>query len=243
MAAVKQADRYHVYVWEFPVRLFHWVNFLCLMVLGVSGYLIGSPPALGSASDASQQYWFGTVRFLHFGTAYLWVCIAVVRLYWGFAGNEYVRFRNFLPLRREQWQEIGAVLRVDVLQTYKGATFSVGHNPLAGIAYSLGFVAFLFMTVTGFGLYSAMSPSGWPKLFAWIVPLLGGDHTVRVWHHAGLWFFVVFSLVHVYLSAYHDYVEATGTISSMIGGWKFLRRGPQPSQAPRTERAGGGSGL
>ena len=29
-----------------------------------------------------------------------------------------------------------------------------------------------------------MSTSALPKLFAWVVPLMGGDFAVRQWHHA-----------------------------------------------------------
>jgi Ni/Fe-hydrogenase 1 B-type cytochrome subunit len=223
MERTHRPDRYHIYVWEFPVRFFHWTNALCILVLGVTGYLIGNPLALQSTAEASGQYWFGTVRFIHFLTAYLWVFTAVIRLYWGFVGNEYVRYPQFLPYRKEQRREIMDVIRMDLLQTYKGATFSVGHNPLSGLAYTIGFLAFLFQTATGFGIYAAMSKGWMAQSFAWIVPLMGGDHTVRVLHHMGLWFFVVFLMIHVYLSAYHDYVEATGTISSMFGGWKFLK--------------------
>jgi Ni/Fe-hydrogenase 1 B-type cytochrome subunit len=38
-----------------------------------------------------------------------------------------------------------------------------------------------------------------------------------------LWFFVTFIIVHIYLSFYHDYIEGRGTVSSIIGGWKFDR--------------------
>ncbi len=38
-----------------------------------------------------------------------------------------------------------------------------------------------------------------------------------------LWFFVLFTIVHVYLAFYHDYIEGRGTISSIVGGWKFDR--------------------
>ncbi len=34
-----------VYVYEAPVRLWHWVNALAILVLMVTGYLIGSPLA------------------------------------------------------------------------------------------------------------------------------------------------------------------------------------------------------
>ena len=68
-----------------------------------------------------------------------------------------------------------------------------------------------------------MSTSFLPRMFAWAVPLLGGDFAVRQWHHMFLWFFVIFTLIHVYLVFYHDYVEGRATTSSMAGGWKFER--------------------
>jgi Ni/Fe-hydrogenase 1 B-type cytochrome subunit len=39
-----------------------------------------------------------------------------------------------------------------------------------------------------------------------------------------MWFFVLFAIVHVYLTFYHDYVEGRGVISSMAGGYKFIER-------------------
>ncbi len=68
-----------------------------------------------------------------------------------------------------------------------------------------------------------MSNSWLPRMFTWIVPLMGGEFSVRFWHHLFLWFFVTFVIVHVYLAFYHDYIEGRGTISSIVGGWKFER--------------------
>jgi Ni/Fe-hydrogenase 1 B-type cytochrome subunit len=39
-----------------------------------------------------------------------------------------------------------------------------------------------------------------------------------------MWVFVVFSLIHIYLVFYHDYVEGRGGTSSMVGGWKFIEK-------------------
>jgi Ni/Fe-hydrogenase 1 B-type cytochrome subunit len=50
-----------------------------------------------------------------------------------------------------------------------------------------------------------------------IVPLMGGDFAVRQWHHMFMWFFVVFTIIHMYLVFYHDYIEGRGTTSSMVG--------------------------
>ena len=222
--AAPQAVYHRIYVWEFPVRLYHWVNAACVVALIVTGFLIGRPLAISYSNEAYQQYWFGTVRFVHFVTAFVFFFNFVVRIYWGFVGNAFARWQNFIPYRRAQWREILAVLRVDILQTSPSHLIRVGHNSLAGLIYFLSFLVFLFQAVTGFALYSSMSSSFFPRLFAWIVPLMGGDFAVRQWHHVFMWFFVVFTIIHVYLVFYHDYVEGRGTTSSMVGGWKFVRR-------------------
>lgn len=212
-----------VYVWEFPVRLYHWANFVSLAALVVTGFVIGRPVAVAATGEAYQHYWFGIVRTVHFTAAFVFFFNFLVRVYWGFVGNRFARLRAWIPLRREQWLEIGRVLRVDVLQTQPSEPTSLGHNALAAAAYLLAFLATLVQAATGFALYAAMSHSWVPRLFAWVVPFLGGDFAVRQWHHVGMWFFVVFAIVHVYLVSYHDYVEGRGTASSIVGGWKFER--------------------
>ena len=187
-----------VYVWEFPVRLYHWVNALCVAVLIVTGYLVGRPFFPHVAGEAWRSYGFGTARFLHFVAAFVFFFNFLGRIYWGFAGNRYARWYNFIPLSRrrlsKQLREVGQVLKVDVLQARVKPIESIGHNALAGWTYFLTFLAFLFQCLTGFGLYAAMSKSTLPKLFAWVVPLMGGDFAVRQWHHAFMWFFVIFSI-------------------------------------------------
>lgn len=213
-----------VYVWQLPVRFYHWLNFLSVLVLAVTGYIIGSPLAIKSGSEASFGYWFGTVRFLHFLAAFIFFFNFLFRIYWGFVGNHYADWKNFIPYRKDQWKEIIDVLKVDILQLKVQPLKSIGHNALAGLTYFLTFLAFLFQSITGFGMYSAMSNSFLPKLFAWVVPLMGGDFAVRQWHHMMMWFFIIFAIVHVYLVFYHDYVEGRGVTSSMVGGWKFIEK-------------------
>jgi len=211
-----------VYVWEFPVRLYHWVNFACVIALCATGYLIGSPIAIQRGREASFSYWFGTVRFVHFVAAFTFFFNFLFRIYWGFAGNQWARWRNFLPLTKRQWREMKDVVAVDILQRAGAPIPSIGHNALAGLTYFLTFLAFLLQCATGFGMYAAMSNSLLPRLFAWVPALMGGDMAARHLHHAMMWFFILFSMVHVYLVFYHDYVESRGVISSMASGWKFV---------------------
>lgn len=212
-----------LYVWQIPVRFYHWVNAVCIVALVATGLMIGHPLTIDYSTEAYQQYWFGSVRFVHFVAAFIFVFNTAARIYWGFVGNRYASWRTFLPLTRKQWREIVEVLKVDIFQTEIKGHISIGHNALAAFIYFLTFVAFLLQSLLGFALYSEMSTSALPRLFHWVVPMMGGDFAVRHWHHTLTWFFVIFAIIHVYLVFYHDYVEGRGTTSSMIGGWKFDR--------------------
>ena len=217
MAKIKR-----IYVWEIPVRFYHWVNATCILVLIVTGYIIGNPPAIQHGTEAYANYWFGINRFIHFVFAYLFFFNFVLRLYWAFVGNKYSKWWNFVPYTKKQWKEIGEVLKVDILQLKTWSFESEGHNALASFTYFIMFLAFLLQCLTGFGMYAAMSTSWFPQLFAWFIPLVGGDMAARHIHHILMWVFIVFAMIHIYLVVYHDYVERTGVASSMISGWKFI---------------------
>ena len=213
-----------VYVWQLPVRFYHWINALAIAVLCTTGYFIGWPLALQTSGEASFSYWFGTIRFIHFVAAFIFFFNFIYRLYWGFVGNKYADWRNFILLKKSKWTEIKDVLAIDILQARTKPIESIGHNALAGLTYFITFLAFLFQCMTGFGMYAAMSHSWLPQMFAWVVPWMGGDFAVRQWHHMFMWFFIIFSMIHVYLVFYHDYVEGRGVTSSMVGGWKFIEK-------------------
>ncbi|MEI6577136.1 MAG: Ni/Fe-hydrogenase, b-type cytochrome subunit [Bacteroidota bacterium] len=219
---IRSVPKREVQVWEMPVRVYHWINALCITSLCITGLMIGRPFALMSGTEAYFNYWFGTVRFIHFITAFLFFFNFIFRIYWGFVGNEFARWNNFIPLKKAQWKEIVDEIKVDVLMVNNKQLDSIGHNSLASFIYFITFLIFLLQCLTGFGMYSAMSSSFFPKLFAWIVPFLGGDMMVRQIHHLMMWGFILFAIVHVYLVFYHDYIERRGITSSMIGGWKFI---------------------
>ena len=71
-----------IYVWELPVRIYHWINVLVLLVLIVTGFYIGNPLALMSGKEASEVYTMGWFRFLHFAAAYIFFFNFVFRICW-----------------------------------------------------------------------------------------------------------------------------------------------------------------
>ncbi len=210
------------YIWEFPVRMFHWINFICVVGLTITGFIIASPPAILSELEASQQFWYGTIRMIHFILGYILLLNFVVRIYWGFYGNEYARWKSMNPFRKIHWNALKDVLKTDIfLIKLEGKPF-VGHNPLAALSYIIFFIMLIIQIATGFAYYSQMSTFFIPKLFSWVSFVVGGDYNVRFIHHLTTWFFIIFAMIHVYIAAYHDYVEGTGIISSMFSGWKFI---------------------
>ena len=231
-------DFKRVYVWEQPVRWFHWINALCIIVLGVTGYLMAHPPAFMSAGEASSAYWFGKLRFAHFATAYVFLANFLFRLYWAGVGNKYTHWRNFFPVSRKQLREVWAVLKVDVFQSSDEPVHTLGHNSVAYFTYMGTGLLTVFQVISGFALYAPMTDFWFPHLFGWVVPLFGSEQNLRIFHYAVLWLFAIFTLIHVYLVFYHDYVEGHGVLSSMVGGWKFMEK-----EKIEAEEAAGISGL
>ena len=221
-----------VYVWEAPVRLFHWLNAASLLVLCVTGFLIGHPLALMTSGDASSLYWFGTTKFLHFLAGYVFAAGILLRLYWAFVGNKYSRWSSFVPVSRKQVTEIVQVTKIEVLQVSNEALDPVGHNALAALTYLGMGVTALFSVSSGFALYAPTSSSWIPHLFSWMVPLFGSEFTLRSFHHGAMWIFVAFTIVHVYLACYEDVVDGHGAVSAMIGGWKFVDK-PEKNATPK----------
>ena len=72
---------------------------MALVVLCVTGYLIGAPLRAFYAAEAYQQYWFGWVRFMHFMAAFVYVFNFAARIYWGFVGNKYSQLERLLPVQ------------------------------------------------------------------------------------------------------------------------------------------------
>jgi Ni/Fe-hydrogenase 1 B-type cytochrome subunit len=211
-----------VYVWEFPVRLFHTATVICIATLAVTGLIMGRAWSLADAPEAWESFWFGWVRFLHFSAAYLLVFSVVFRLYWAFVGNRFSRWREFLPVKADQWRQVWSALRVYLWLSPWPREGAAGHNPLQGIAYLGVVLLMLFQAVTGFGLYGAMSDGWLPAWFRWVSPLFGGDMLLRQWHHLAMWAFIVFLILHVYLVALNESKEHQGLYRSIVTGWKRL---------------------
>ncbi|AHF04391.1 Ni/Fe hydrogenase [Marichromatium purpuratum 984] len=214
-----------VYVYQAPVRVWHWVNALSILVLAITGYLIGAPPPTLSG-EASDHYLMGNIRFLHFAAAYVFAVGFLFRIYWALVGNTYSRQLFTLPFwRRRFWRELVHELRWYAFLEREPCKY-IGHNPLAHLfMVAIITVGGLVMIVTGFALYAEQTGLGsWQdELFGWVIPWVGQSQDVRMWHHWGMWVIVVFVMLHVYTAIREDIMSRQSLISTMISGWRMFK--------------------
>ena len=212
---------YEKYVWEVPVRVTHWVNFLAIITLSLTGLFIGTAKTL---AQEPSQFVMGWVRVVHFTAAYTFSVSVLARIYWMFMGNKYAGWREFVPILTGKG-------RRHMLEALKYYTFiakkvpnPVGHNALAGTAYCAVFCLYLVMMGTGFALYSEHAPQSFiHKLTGWLFALFT-NQGMRLTHHMVMWLLIAFAIHHVYSAWLMDVKERDGVMSSIFGGYKAVKQ-------------------
>lgn len=220
-----------VYVYEAPVRLWHWINALSITVLCITGYFIGSPlPTM--PGEASEHFLMGYIRFAHFSAGYIFVVGFLGRIYWAFVGNTHAR-QLFLPpiTNPNWWQGIWHEIKWYAFIEKEPHKY-IGHNPLALLAMHVLLVwGSVFMIFTGFALYGEGTGMGsWQyTLFSsWIIPLFGQSQDVHTWHHLMMWVIICFVIIHVYVAIREDIMSRQSLISTMVSGWRMFKDNRPP---------------
>lgn len=111
-----------VYVWDLPVRLFHW-SLVALVIL----------------SWASRELDYMEV---HRWSGYAILTLVVFRIGWGFAGSRHARFADFVRTPRAM-----RAYMADILAGAKAQ--HLGHNPAGGWSVMALLACLLVQAVTG----------------------------------------------------------------------------------------------
>jgi Ni/Fe-hydrogenase 1 B-type cytochrome subunit len=228
MAAVSHGQSHAVYVWEAPLRLWHWVMMLAMFVLVGTGFLIGVPPP-SVGGEATFNFWFGYIRFLHFAAGYVFAVMFVLRVYWAIVGNKYAREIFIVPysmLTPTFWRGFFNDVWFYLYVRKEPGSYE-GHNPMAALAmffmYLLGTV---WMILSGFALYGeGAGMNSWQFRFftSWLQPLVGDSQALHTFHRLGMWYLIVFALVHIYMVVRQDVFTKETIISTMINGWRVRK--------------------
>jgi Ni/Fe-hydrogenase 1 B-type cytochrome subunit len=206
------------YVWEWPVRITHWVVVLCILVLSVTGYYIHNP---FFSTRSEGAFLMGMARFVHVVTGFVLTSAFLVRFYWFFAGNRCSSWRGFLPFRKRQWRDMGQMIKYYTFLRWN-PVHRVGHNPLAALAYMAILTFLLISIVTGFTLFSATNESPFlVTVFGWIGTWIGIQY-VRSIHYFLMFIFLAFVIHHVYSAILVSIEERNGLFESIITGYKHI---------------------
>ncbi|SHJ51302.1 Ni/Fe-hydrogenase 1 B-type cytochrome subunit [Malonomonas rubra DSM 5091] len=209
------------YVWELPVRITHWVNALCVLVLSVTGYYIGNP---FYTAGSSAEYIMGWNRFIHFLFGYILLVSMMARAYWFLVGNQHSSWRMFFPWATSEGRKNALTFFRYYTFTGPKLPYEVGHNPLACMAYASVFTLFAVQIVSGFTLYGQFQPdSFWFAIFGWLPPLIDLQ-TLRLAHHVVMWLLIGFFINHLYSAWLMDVKEMNGVMSSIFSGYKFVEK-------------------
>ncbi len=216
-----------VYVYEAPLRIWHWVNASAIMVLCVTGYFIGSPPPSMQIDEATYQFVFGYIRFAHFAAGWILTIGFLGRIYWAIFGNHHARQLFYFPFwRAAYWVEVWHEVKWYLFLTREPKKY-IGHNPLAQLAmFFFITLGVSFMIITGLALYAEGlgTDSTLYALFGWVFVLFGNNpHIVHTVHHLGMWFIVVFMIIHIYVAIREDIMSRQSIVSTMISGHRTFK--------------------
>jgi cytochrome b len=149
-------------VWDRTQRVFHWVNFLAVVMLAAIGTIILNASRLGIPNDPGVI----ALKTVHVYVGYVFILNLLWRLVWAFVGGPFARWRALLPGGRMFGRRLA-----EFVKGFLGgqAPFYLGHNPLARIFLTLLVLLLVVQGATGIVLAGTDV----------YMPPLGG--TMRAW--------------------------------------------------------------
>ncbi len=179
-----------VKVWDIPTRLFHWLLVLAYISVFFTSY-----------SEWLLEY--------HAMSGYIALGLVIFRIFWGFAGNKFARFSDFL----KGWGDV----KLFILDSIKLKPMRyLGHNPAVGWAVAFMLLATIIITITGIITYSGEENRG---IWAGIVTFGTAKYARAI--HLFFAYSMVFVIVgHICMALFHDFVLKEDIILSMITGIK-----------------------
>lgn len=179
-----------------PAVLWHWINLICMIILIITGIIIHGwkiPTMMGIA------------RGMHIGCGFILFIALVLRLVWSFFGKssnvggtreQVMDARTFLPQKENRHQLIPWI---------KYYLFFKKEHPLSGkygVPQKIAYFVFVILGIFGMfytGLCLWQTTANLP-IFLWFTNLVGGLMKVRIIHYCGMFWFICFMLIHIYLA-------------------------------------------
>ena len=193
-------------------RIWHWLNFVCVAVLFMSGLTISNAHRFlywGDWGFAPDQAWLAVPRFPDWMTIPGYYSLAVARDWhiltaWPFAlGMLFMwiamlanrHFPRDIATTRKEWKPRNILADVKAHLRLEFDHGAGNYNFLQKLAYGFVLGNFLPMLIfTGIAISPGMEPS-----FGWLVELLGGRQSARSLHFLFAFATAGFVIVHILL--------------------------------------------
>lgn len=218
-----------VYVYQFPVRIWHWTIVACIFTLFITGHFIGNPPQ-SLRGNPTDLFYFGMIIRAHY-TAGLILCVAMLcRILFAFVGNPVSR-QIFVP---HVWEKSWRRGVCDAIKWYlfikKRPDFNIGHNPLAQAAMFVAVLDIIFMCISGLGIFATKCYSDFFGIFKFMENIAyawgGNGFDLVYWHRMGMIIVVVFVMCHIYMVIREEIMGDTTMISTMVNGTRLVKATP-----------------
>ncbi|MDU0353066.1 cytochrome b/b6 domain-containing protein [Paraglaciecola aquimarina] len=180
-------------VWDLPVRLFHWILAISLVVQWFTAEVIEN------AMD------------FHFYLGYFILGLIIFRLIWGFIGTKYAKFSSFIAGPKAMLAYLRALMN-------REDTSTIGHNPVGGLMLPLVLTLVGIQAVTGLftsddivhsGPYYDSVSSSVQKTLQWL-------------HHQTFSFLWIFVAIHIVAILWYKFALKHDLIRPMFNGKKVV---------------------
>jgi Ni/Fe-hydrogenase 1 B-type cytochrome subunit len=208
------------------LRLNHWVRVLTMLVLVVSGFYLADPFIIPAYSDAPVDFMNARWRTWHSIFGFILIASTLLKLYLFIfdkqSRNERISFFDFI--NPKIWiKQIRYYLLIGRAPHCMGV-----YNPLQFISYVGVFFAIILVSLTGLILYMHGYHEGLGGFLFFVLEplevLMGGLASVREIHHLGMWIFLIFIPIHIYLVIFNSVFGKCGTMDSIFSGYSWHKK-------------------
>ncbi|WP_353571643.1 cytochrome b/b6 domain-containing protein [Candidatus Albibeggiatoa sp. nov. BB20] len=183
-----------IFVWDIPIRIFHWA---IVLLIGLQWW---------------SSYHFDNYALIHQIGGYCILVLVLFRILWGFFGSYHSRFEDFVyPVYRISHY-------ASVMIQLKPPAY-VGHNPLGGLSIILLLLCLLVQVVTGLfltnnniGIQGALS--------AWSSAEV--SQKMAMVHKINFDILLTLAIIHILAVLFYLIVKRENLVKPMFLGYKEL---------------------
>jgi len=202
----------------------HWIRAISIFALIATGFYIANPfITYANVSPEPTRFLQAEIREWHiiFGFAMIGAVIykTIYFLFFKEAKYERASIKDAFDLKLAL-QQIGYYLLINKHPHTKGI-----YNPLQFWAYTLLYVMFYGIIITGLTLFAEVYHNGLGAFFypfaKSVETFFGGLAYVRIWHHIFMWGIIIVVFIHIYMAVYNAVFGKNGGMDAIFSGMKW----------------------